>query len=167
MTEYVLLQSANETLNASNSVTSGFGDTSGLVGLTFLLAIYAVVALLAANLVAPWLAQSAIFGRIGAAISSALAYAIKGVATTAVLGALALPAYLFATADAATRSTGLEYAGYAVGGFLILVGIGQLADKAVSRFIDAHPDHDSWEDIWGDGTVDVPDEELQDVATDD
>lgn len=148
-----------ELANASSSINSGFASSYELGGV-LVIVLYIVGALLAAQFVAPWLAQSQLLGTIGNAIFSALAYAIKGLAAVGVLALAALPGYLLLTADVSTRGVALKWVGYAVGAFAALVVVGWLADRAVARFIEAHPDVDSWAELW------ESDDEGKEVAAD-
>jgi hypothetical protein len=77
-------------------------------------------------------------------------YAIKGLAASAVLFVIAAPVYLLASTDNQTRGFALEVIGIGVIAFLVLAGIGWLADRAVSAFIDAHPDYEEWRDLFPD-----------------
>lgn len=141
---------ANETLaNASSGITSGFADATGL-GPIVLLLLYVVGALLAAQFVAPWLAKSELLSSVAGGLLGSLSYAIKGFASTAVLAVAALPVYFLATADGGTRGMALEAVGLLAAGYVALVIIGMLADRAVSAFIDAHPEIDEWADMFPD-----------------
>lgn len=133
--------------NASMSINSSFGDATGL-GPVVILLLYIVGALLAAQFVAPWLAQSNYLSRLAGGLVASLEYAIKGFASTAVLSLVGLPAYLIATADAGTRGAALTTIAGGVAGYVILAGIGVLADRAVTAFIEAHPDLDEWGDLF-------------------
>lgn len=162
MIDPVLLQASNESLqNASSGIASSF-NSSGPMMIMLLFVLYAVGVLAAAQFVAPWLAKSSILGTIGDAALSAISYAIKGLATTAALGLAALPAYFALTVDGDTRGFALELVGYALAAIVALIAVGWLADRAVSKFIEAHPDVDSWSELVG--ADDVPDgEELKDA----
>lgn len=166
MIEPQTLANHNHTFsNATADVSSGFAAADGLFPILLIVVIYATAALLAANFVAPWLAKSTVLGRVGSILTSAFEYAIKGLATTAVLCIVALPAYLLLTVDASTRATGLKWAGYALAAVLILIGIGQLADRAVARFINAHPDAESWSELIGSEDLPEPND-LKEVSDD-
>lgn len=133
--------------NASASINGGFADMSGLMPV-LLIGLYIIGALLAAQFVAPWLARSSLLGTVGDAILSAIGYAIKGSAAVAVLAVAALPAYLVLTVDASTRGVALRWVAYGVAAFAGLVAVGWLADRAVARYIKAHPNVDSWAELW-------------------
>lgn len=132
------------------NATSGFADSSGLFGLIVVFLLYAGVALLAAQFLAPWLANSRLISRLGHGIGRSIVYALKGLGASAALAIVAGPVYLLAQVDSGTRAVALRYVGYAVAGYLALVAIGWLADRAVAAFIDAHPDYDEWADLFPD-----------------
>lgn len=133
--------------NASMSLTDGFASTTGLGGIVAL-TMYIVVAILAVAVLAPWLAQYRLPTRLARAFGSSVEYAIKGLATTAALAITAAPVYLLATTNGETqRNVGLVIGGL-VAAYISLVAIGWLADQAFQRFIDAHPEFDSWDDMW-------------------
>lgn len=128
--------------NASSSFASSFDLVGPLV-----VVLYVIGALLAAQFVAPWLGQSELLARVAGRVVASIQYAIKGIAATAVLVVAALPVYFVVTADGETRGlAGLVIAG-GIAAYCTLVGVGWLADRAVTRFIDAHPDYEEWDDI--------------------
>ena len=133
---------------AQNNIVGGFGDAFGLTPV-LLLAVYALAILVAAQFALPWLAKSRLVSQTGRRILLSIHYAMKGVAATVVIGLTAAPVYVVATADAGTRGVAMRWVGYAVAGYGALVLLGWLADRAVTRAIDAHPDYDSWGDVWG------------------
>lgn len=132
--------------NASSSIQTGFADGTGLGGIIIIL-LYIIGALLAARHVAPWLAQSRFITRTGTQIATSFVYAIKGVAATAVLAAAAAPVYLLTQVDGSTRGIALRYIAYAAVAYISLVVIGWLADRAVTAFVNAHPDIDTIDDL--------------------
>jgi len=140
--------STNETI-ANASFTSGFADSTGIAPLVLLL-LYVVGSLLAAQFVAPWLAKYKLLSSVAGGLHRSLSYAIKGFASTAVLAVAALPVYFLATADKGTRGLALDAVALMLAGYVALVIIGMLADRALSAFIDAHPDIDDWTDIFPD-----------------
>lgn len=150
--------------NASSDMASSFGTTAELAVLV-VVALYVIGALLAAQVVSPWLAQSALLSVAGRRFVESLQYAVKGVAATAVLLLVAAPVYLLATADGGTRGAALTWLGVAVAGYVGLVVAGWLADRAVAAFIDAHPDATEWADLFpeADGDADLEPAE-EDVA---
>lgn len=141
--------------NASMGMTNGFGSTGDLFPV-FVLVVYAVAVLAVANFAAPGLARSRVASRLGAGVVAFFGYVLKGVVASAVLTVAALPVYYVATMDPSGRGIALEVVGYGVAGLAALAVVGWLADRAVARFIDAHPDYDSWEDLWG--SADEPDD---------
>jgi hypothetical protein len=143
----------NETI-ANASFTSGLADSTG-PALIVLLLLYVVGALLAAQFVAPWLARSELLSAIISKLFNSIFYVFKGLAVTAVLAFTALPVYFLATADKGTRSMALEAVGVLLAGYVALFVIGMLADRAVTAFIDAHPELDEWADIFSDEKEDT------------
>jgi len=129
---------------ATNSLAFG-GDGFGPIAL---LLVYILVALVAAQFVAPWLASSRLLSGVGAHIVQSLRYAIKGIAATAVLALGGIPGYYLVTADGAARGVALEVIGALLGAYVLLTVIGVLADRAVSAFIEAHPEYDAWGDLF-------------------
>jgi len=144
--------------HASTNISSSFADATGL-GPAVVLLLYVVGALLAAQFVAPWLAQSELLSDVAGGLVASAEYAVKGVGATAVLLVGALPVYFLATADGGTQGLALEAVGVLLAGYIALVGIGMLADRAVTAFIDAHPDVDEWGDLFpeDESTEAVPD----------
>jgi len=134
--------------NASMEVTNGFASSFGLRYATIAV-LYVVGALLAAQFVAPWLARSEMLSRVTGGFVWTAVYAIKGAAASAVLLVAAAPAYFVATMDSGTRGFALEAIGIAVAGYIALVVVGVLADRAASAFLDAHPTYDEWGDVFG------------------
>lgn len=151
---------ANETLhNASANTLNGFADMTGLAG-PIVVVLYIVCAMLAVQVLAPWVASSRLVERAGQRVVHAFQYAIKGVAASAVLLIAAAPVYFVATADGETKGLALEAVAMAVAGFLGLVVVGWLADRAVAAWLNAHPEYDEWADLF-------PEEESEEaVATD-
>jgi len=141
--------------NASSGISSGFGNAMDL-GPVVLLVLYAVGFLLAAQYIAPWAARSELLSRLGSGLGRSILYAVKGVAASAVITITALPIWVAWRMDAGTRGVALEYVGYAVGGYVILIVVGRLADTAVSKFIEAHPEYDEWSDLF----PETPDEDM-------
>lgn len=153
-------ETPQEFANAS-SITGGFADSSGL-GPVIVFLVYIVAVLFAAQFVAPWLANSSLLNRLGSGFLDTVVYAIKGLATTAVLAVAALPVWVVAQADAGTRAVAFRYVGFAIAAFVGLAVIGWLADRAVAKFIEAHPDYESWGDIWSGEEDDVAEPEAAD-----
>lgn len=146
-----------ELQNATADVATGFASSEHLVGPMLLILIYAVGALGAAQYLAPHLAQSRLLERAGKRVTAVVVFALKGAAASAVLAVVALPAYLLLTVDGETRGVALEYLWLAAVAFVALACIGWLADRAVTAYIDAHPDHEEWADLF-------PEEESEAVA---
>lgn len=140
--------STNESIaNASTSLNAGMASSFDLVG-PLVFVVYIVGALLAAQLVAPWLAESRLLQPVSERLKQSLSYAIKGIGATAVLALVGAPIYLVATSDGESQGLALSVLAGLVGVYMALVVIGWLADRAVTRFIDAHPEYDSWEEMW-------------------
>lgn len=138
----------NESIaNASTSLNSAFGSANEL-GIPLLLVLYGVGALLAAQFVAPWVAQSQLLTTVGGRLVESIEYAIKGVTAVGVLALLALPFHFVATADADTQGLALTAVGVVIVAYAILVGVGWLADRAVGRFVEAHPEADEFGDLF-------------------
>lgn len=131
------------------------------LGGVIVVVLYVFGALLAAQFVAPWLARSQLLSRVWTYLGDSLAYAMKGVAATAVLVVIAMPVYLLATADGGTRGVALQLLAAAAGGYLAMVVVGWLADHAVAAFLKAHPEYEEWDDLFG-----TPDDQPAEVATD-
>jgi len=110
---------------------------------------------------APALAEYRIIGRVVTRFGTAFGYALKGLVAVVVLGVLSAPITVLATADASTRTYILEYAAIAIGGFVGLAVVGYIADYAVARYIDAHPEYEAFSDIFPDS-----DETEAEVAAD-
>lgn len=140
--------------NASSSINGGFASSVGVTG-PLVIGLYIVGALLAAQFVAPWLAKSRLVSRVSDRVVASVNYAIKGLAATAVLGVLAAPVYLVATSDGQTQGVVLQAIAVLAVAYIALVGIGWLADRAVTAFLNAHPEHDEWSDLF----PDTPDED--------
>lgn len=140
---------ANESIaNASPEITSGFASSMGLSGVV-VLAVFVVTTLVVAQFAAPWLAKSELLSKVGAGFLTSFSYAIKGFTATVVLAGLAFPVYyLTVMADESTRGMVLDVVGTLLLGYVALVVIGVLADRAVSSFIDAHPRIDEWGDLF-------------------
>lgn len=149
---------ATETPHQIENATSGFADSTGLFGPVVLVLVYALAVMVAAQWLAPWIAESSLLSRLGAGVVETIVYAIKGLATTAVLAVAALPFWFVSQADPGTRSAAFRYGGYAIVAFVGLVVVGWLADRAVTKFIEAHPDYEEWGDLWHESE----DEELTD-----
>jgi len=152
----------NTIQNASNGLSGGFASSTDL-GPVVLIVMYAVGFLLAAQYVAPWAARSELLSRVGSGLGQSVLYAIKGVAASAVMTITALPAWVVWQLDAGTRGVALEYLGYAIGGYVVLMAVGWAADTVVSTFIEAHPEYDEWSDLF----PDAPDDELADAEAGD
>lgn len=144
--------------NAANSIDAGFASSMGLTG-PLVFVIYAVGVLLAAQFVAPWLATSQLLSGMAGRILESMALAIKGLASTAVLVVVALPAWFLLTAEPSTKGLAAEVVGYGIAAYIALVVLGWLADRAVTAFLDAHPDYDEWDDLF-------PDEESKEAVAD-
>lgn len=132
---------------ASSSIQNGFADASGLTPV-LLFVVYALAFLVVAQFALPRLAKSRLVSKTGRRVLLSVHYALKGVGATIVIGLTAAPVYFVATAEPGTRGVAMRWLGYAVAGYAALVILGWLADRAVTRAIDAHPDYDSWGDIW-------------------
>lgn len=155
----VLQQETPEGLqNASASM--GFASSMELVPVIFLVAASALVIGIARPLV-PWLAESKILGSIGDTITTSFAYALWGLATVLTVGVVAAPIYALATVDGGTRSMVLRWAGIALAGYIVLVGLGWGTKRVVAAYVDAHPDAETLDDL----LPDSPDDSA-DVATD-
>lgn len=136
------------------NMTSGYANAFDLSGV-LILGIYVLVALVAAQAFLPWLARSDALTGAAQRFLQSLVYAVKGVAASITLLAIAAPAWFIMQADSGTREVALRWGGYIIGGYLFLVVVGWLADRAVAAFIDAHPDYESFSDIW----PEAPDED--------
>jgi len=137
-----------ELQNASADMTAAFGDASGIALPGIIIVVYIVGALLAAQFIAPWLAQSDTLERFAGGLAHSLVYAIKGAAASAVLLVIATPAYFALTMDAGTRGLALRGIALLLGGYVVLNVVGWLADRAVGIYIDAHPTAEEWADLW-------------------
>lgn len=132
-----------EVLNA----TQGFADSTGLGG-PILVVAYIVAVVAISGVIAPWAAQSKFLTRIGGGIAQSLEYAIKGLAASAAALAVGYPIYWVGTADGDTQGLALTLMAGLLAAYVALVAIGWIADKAVQRFIAAHPDIDEWDDLF-------------------
>lgn len=141
--------------NASAGVANGFADATGL-GPVVVIGLYIVGTLLAAQFVAPWLARSRWLSRAGGGLLTSLVFALKGLGATAALALAAAPVFLLWQADGGTRELALRYVGYAVAGYLALVLVGWLADRAVAAFVEAHPDAEALGDLLPESEDDDP-----------
>jgi len=139
-----------ELQNASADITGAFGNATGLAVPAIIVLVYIVGALLAAQFIAPWLAQSDSLERVAGGLAHSLVYAIKGAAASAVLLVVAAPAYAVLTMDAGTRGLALRGIALLLGGYVVLNVVGWLADRAVGIYIDAHPTAEEWADLWPD-----------------
>lgn len=142
-------ETPQEYANASAGFASSMGLAEGFAPLALLL-IYAIGALMAAQFVAPWLASSQLLSDLFGELVTSVELAIKGLGATAVLAITATPIYFVATAEPSTKVVALEVVAAGIGVYVFLVVAGWLADRAVTAFIDAHPTHDEWADIFPD-----------------
>lgn len=120
---------------AWGNATSGFADMSGSGGVVLGLA--AVILLLIVGLT-----MSARFYRMVLNASGALArsfeYAVKGVATTVVIGVFAAPFYLFAQHDGGTRGLVYRAVGLLIIGYAGLVVLGWVGERVWVRIARQH-----------------------------
>lgn len=137
---------ATETPEMLNA-TSGFADSTGLAG-PVIVVMYIVAVVAISGVIAPWAARSELLTRVGGGVVQSLEYAIKGLAASAAALAFGYPVYWVATAEGDTQGLALTVIAGLVGIYLALVVIGWIADKAVQRFIDAHPDYEEWGDLF-------------------
>lgn len=148
------MNATNHTLNNA-SMANSFNSTGGLVEGMIILLVYIVVVMVAAQIVAPWLADLEVLSAAVGRFLSSVAYAVKGLAASAVLTVLALPVWLFATADGETQGLALEVVAVVIGAYIALVIVGVLADRATAAFIDAHPEYEEWADIFPEESEDA------------
>lgn len=149
-----LSELAQQTATPALNVSSGYADAFGMGGVV-LLVMGAILVIVAAQFLAPWLAKSNILKSVFGGFLVSFVYALKGAAALIAAGALVTPFWLVTQMDSGTRSALFEYGGYAVGGYLGLAVIGWLADRAVTRYIEAHPTYESLADMW----PETPDED--------
>lgn len=127
---YAVQVAANETINnASASVTGGFANSMDLMGPMAIILWTAIVL----GMVSAARSNEYFHRLIDAlgAVAVSFMYFLHGIAALAVLGVLAAPAYLVATADPSTRSMVVEYAGMAVGGYVVVTVLGYAAKHHV------------------------------------
>jgi uncharacterized protein with PQ loop repeat len=134
-------------MNGSADISNGFGSAFGLMP-AVLLVLYIVGVLLAAQFVAPWLAKSELLTSVAGRFVESIEYAVKGFAASAVLAVAALPVYFLANADGGTRGIALKAITIIAAAYVSFVIIGWLADRAVTAFIDAHPEVNEWGDLF-------------------
>jgi len=143
MSVVALYQTAANFSNASNSVLSGFGSMSSLVG-PLILAVWGViiVALVSA------LQNNEYFQHIVTAlgwVATTIEYALHGLAALVVGTVIMAPAYFVATADPSTRSAVGELAIAGLVGYAVLAGLGyvikhRVADPIRDNIDDAMPE---------------------------
>lgn len=126
-----LLQQTGNLSNASASFSSGFGSSTALVA-TFAVVAATLIVLLGSQHAYRWALRSA------STFARSLEYAIKGVATAAVLAVFAAPLYALAqTTPGQRRLVAVALLAIAVG-YVGLVVLGVIGDRAWELIVRRH-----------------------------
>jgi len=127
-----IINQTNQSLaNASSSLQGGVGSTYGLLGAAFATVVFAVVLtfLLSSVQRIEWLHSKL------QAFSHSLYYTAVGLATSVLIGLIALPFYVFTRLDGNTQGTVLLAFGGLVGLYVVLTGVGYVFDRLVVETI--------------------------------
>lgn len=144
--ESIVLQGTTTTSDGVMNASSGFASSTELMPMIGLV-VYLFVAIGILRVVAPQLAKSQWLSRAGATVAEAIVYAAKGLIATVALSILASPVYLLATTDASTRTAAGKWVGIGLAAFAVLVLIGMAADRVVQRYVAAHPEAETFDDL--------------------
>jgi uncharacterized membrane protein YeaQ/YmgE (transglycosylase-associated protein family) len=134
----LLAEYNNSTINnASASITGGFGNSMQLVPPVLVVLVGALIV----GVMIPLLQSLTAYEWVLSAIESvgrSVNYAIKGVITAVIIGAVFGPVYYLSTVDSETQGVLLEVIAFLVGGYLGLVALGYIGDYVWQRIGDQH-----------------------------
>lgn len=116
------------------NMTSSFADSTGLFPIA---AVVIVIGLVIVGLISSARFYRAVLNASGA-FARSFEYAIKGVATAAVIAVFVGPLYLFSQLDGQSRSVVYQAIGALVAGYVGLVVLGYVGDSIWSRIRDRH-----------------------------
>ena len=139
----------------TTTATDGFTNASNSIGSEFFLILIVVVALVvAATLIAPILGEYRIVTKILNVAGRHVYKALLGGAAVVCGGIVVYPVYWVVTADSSTQSMAMEYVGYGVGGFFVLVVVGHVVEAGLERYVRAHPEYESVGELFGGAEAD-------------